>query len=736
MRRGFGYLVCLVLMYSGLMSQSGNSSRMDNITLLNENGEAYLFPWAGGLNSAQFSAIDLNLDGIEDLFVFERTGNRILTFINNGTTGEVDYVFAPSYVSAFPDLHDWALLLDYNNDGLADIFTYHSASMKVYKNISSIAEGLKFEEVTNPELMSRYQSGPNGVSALWSASLDIPAITDVDGDGDIDILTFGPSSTTIYFHENFAADSNDIENFNYHLSSTCWGNFEEDLNSNVLNLNIQCKGGKSGNKHTGSTMLAFDPDHDGDMDMLLGDVTYNNMIFVTNGGDSSYADMIKQDLSYPLNTTAIDLRIFPAAYYLDVDNDGRKDLIVSPNTFAASENWQGCWYYKNVGTSSNDVFELQRKNFLQKEMLDVGDGAYPVFFDYNQDGLMDIVIGNHGYFINNAYSSRFMLLENVGTITQPTYQIISRDYLSLSVLPLNTQLNLPAYNLSPAFGDLDNDGDEDMIIGDNEGHLHYFENNPQNGVANFTLKQANYFDIDVNNNASPFIIDINGDGVLDILSGNRQGYMNYILNRGTESEPSFELIDERYGEVQVKEWWHTIGFSQPVMYRNNQGAHIISGSFSGTIFKFGDITGDLTQPFTLEDTTYQSIYEGYRSIVSLADIDNDGFMEMVVGNYAGGISFFDTELVTGIRDVENANQIEMNIWPNPANSILQIRTDVLNASRYAVQIHNMQGQLVKTASLQGTLTELNISDIHSGMYMMSALDQKGNIVFRTKLIFE
>ena len=54
-----------------LYAQSGIQSRMDHISLLNENGEAFLFPWAGGLNSAQFSPIDLNLDGIEDLFVFE-----------------------------------------------------------------------------------------------------------------------------------------------------------------------------------------------------------------------------------------------------------------------------------------------------------------------------------------------------------------------------------------------------------------------------------------------------------------------------------------------------------------------------------------------------------------------------------------------------------------------------------------------------------------------------------------
>lgn len=106
----FSTLSFLLLTLAGL-AQPG-FSRADSITV-KEAGNYLEFPWAGGLNFCQFSSIDLNLDGIKDLFVFDRSGNRISTFINNGTPDSVDYTYAPQYRSAFPPrMEHWALLYD------------------------------------------------------------------------------------------------------------------------------------------------------------------------------------------------------------------------------------------------------------------------------------------------------------------------------------------------------------------------------------------------------------------------------------------------------------------------------------------------------------------------------------------------------------------------------------------------------------------------------------------------
>ena len=134
----FSLLLLLNLMIVELFAQI-NFERDDSIVVLETNGDTLKNPWAGGFNSVQFSEIDMNLDGIMDLFVFDRTGNRISTFINAGTPNQVTYKHDPSYVQKFPqNLTSWALLRDYNCDGKKDAF--YSASggvMSVSKNIST-----------------------------------------------------------------------------------------------------------------------------------------------------------------------------------------------------------------------------------------------------------------------------------------------------------------------------------------------------------------------------------------------------------------------------------------------------------------------------------------------------------------------------------------------------------------------------------------------------------------------
>ena len=79
--------------------------------------------WNGGINSSQFSEIDLNLDGIKDIIVFDRSGNKLSPYLNiNGK-----FIFSPEYRESFPKIENWILLEDYDCDGRNDIFTYSTA---------------------------------------------------------------------------------------------------------------------------------------------------------------------------------------------------------------------------------------------------------------------------------------------------------------------------------------------------------------------------------------------------------------------------------------------------------------------------------------------------------------------------------------------------------------------------------------------------------------------------------
>lgn len=119
-------------------------------------------------------------------------------------------------------------------------------------------------------------------------------------------------------------------------------------------------------------------------------------------------------------------------------------------------------------------------------MIDVSRLAAPAVFDYNADGLLDIVIANFGYMDEiGDFAPALALYQNTGTPTQPAFEPVSNNFANVAA-----QFALPRLGLRPTFGDLDGDGDPDMLLGDKDGFIHYFKNNSApNGTAQFTLFQ-------------------------------------------------------------------------------------------------------------------------------------------------------------------------------------------------------------------------------------------------------
>lgn len=100
-------------------------------------------PWAGGLNATQFNTIDLNADGKDDLAIFDRTAERVITFLQGNST----YHYAPGFEIFFPEgLTNWMLLRDYNGDGRKDIFTGDKLGIKVYTNNTPIDGALTWDQ--------------------------------------------------------------------------------------------------------------------------------------------------------------------------------------------------------------------------------------------------------------------------------------------------------------------------------------------------------------------------------------------------------------------------------------------------------------------------------------------------------------------------------------------------------------------------------------------------------------
>lgn len=707
-------------------------------------GSVLEYPWVGGLNSTQFSKIDLNNDGVEDLFIFDRTGNKILTFLFNTTTSKYEY--APQYENKFPKLEHWAILRDYNCDGKKDIFTYVFGGMGVWKNTSTASE-ISFEYVTAPYVYTLRPSLPNPIlSNLFVSKVDLPDVNDIDGDGDMDVLTFSIIGETLEYHRNMSVEYGyGCDTLIYELKNDCWGHFlETGTGTNKCILYDTCTSfitapqigvldkdnylfineneDTKESRHSGSTVTSLDLNGDGVKDVLLGDVSFNNIValYNDNKGVNMNTSMVSQDTLFPVNTIAAAPYSFPASFYEDIDHDGIKDLIVSPNMDLQSDDAKGVWYYKNYGTNTNPLFQHIKKDLMQENMIEMGIQAYPILTDYDGDGLIDLIISNFGYFTpssSSSYQTKISIYKNTGTATAPSFLRITDNFLNLSALGFTTG----AY---PTFADIDNDGDLDMILGDYDGKLHLFTNSSGNfstltlSLTSPQLKDDNNQIIDVGYGAKPILYDINGDGDYDLIIGEENGNLNYYENVGGVSNPMYRLQSDTWGNLNVKEWWTTIGNSAPVLFKNNQNeTQLFVGSERGYIFHYNNIDGNIMGTFNLVDTIVSRIDIGPNSCPAVGNLNNDTLIDLIVGTKRGGVSLYFGSSDISISVNEKPILEEIKIFPNPANEFITVVSNQLYIStKTYYSIYDNMGRLITKGQMNSNV--ISIAELNAGFYML------------------
>lgn len=701
--------------------------------VVEENSITLKDPWVGGMNSMQFSDIDLNQDGIKDLFCYDRTSQKVITYINNGTANQVDYIYAPEYENKFPKISDWGLLVDYNCDGKEDIFASAPGGIQVYKNISDLSNGIQFTYVPNPfGVIHSLQLG--NFTNIYVNSLDIPAIIDVDNDGDKDILTFGQFGGRMEYHKNLSVELyGSCDSLKFEMYNQCWGHFQEDFSNNTVTLHDTCSTTISnpelkpgdiqlGNeRHSGSTVLALDMTGDGVKELILGDVSFTNFVGLYNGGTvvNSNSDMVSQDVTFPSYDLPVDLWLFPAGFYEDVNNDGVRDFLVSPNSYTQSEDKKSVMYYNNILNDSITDFSFVQDDFLQGDMLDFGTGSKPVLFDYDNDGLKDLFVSNLGYYdrTTNDYIPYIAQYQNIGTSTTPAFRLITDDYEGISTMGFDGDLH-------PSFGDLDGDGDQDMMIGDVNGQLHYFENIAGVGnTADFVLNTPYYQDntatlIDVGNSAAPVLVDIDRDGDLDLLIGRKQGRINYFDNVGTPTTPAFEEIDDFFGAIDVKTIFDPGGYAVPAIYDYNGEYELLVGSNSGTIWRYDSIDNHLFDDFNLIDSFIYDIKPGYRSTPFLGELTGDTIPELIVGNLRGGLWFFDGDDSTVNIGYENHDELEFQVYPIPSKDQLHIRFESTPKYASSFVLRDIEGRILLNGDFKNQSNSINIADLANGVYFL------------------
>ncbi|XZF13948.1 FG-GAP-like repeat-containing protein [Chitinophagaceae bacterium MMS25-I14] len=424
-------------------------------------------------------------------------------------------------------------------------------------------------------------------------------------------------------------------------------------NSNVQHKSgttAKSQTGNTGSKvtlHTGNTICVLDIDGDGDYDYLDGNISFNDLQLLINGKadyNRPLDTVISQDTTWQSGGHSFYMPQWPAAFYLDYDQDGKKDILVAPNAENSSENYKCLAWYRNTGTTTAPVFTWQGDSLLTNQMIDAGTGSTPLLYDYNKDGKPDLFIGSEGYFQSNGtLVSSISYYLNTSTAGNPSFTLQTTNFLNMQAQGFR--------GARLAVGDLDKDGKDDLVVGHADGTVSFYHNSaasqsvqPVWGLTQLKMwTTPNNDTINVQSYAAPFIYDIDKDSYPDMIVGCFNGRIFYYRNTGgTTGTVQLTLASSSMGNIKADPATSLAGNSVPFIGKMDasQNDYLLLGSTSGILYRYdGFQNGSGT--FNLIDSGYAQIHipAGFTA-PAIADIDGDGRYEMILGNRLGGLLLY------------------------------------------------------------------------------------------------
>ncbi len=367
------------------------------------------------------------------------------------------------------------------------------------------------QTATAEELLPLPYNHPGLVVDLGVGLWAWPIPCDADNDGDFDLIVSCPDkpSNGLWMFENVTGDT----------SKDPMPVFQP---------------GKWLGKTINDLMPSYTPDG---IRVLSPSIEYQNFI---QSGLANHNDLpLKNDFYSVVGTQSKGPKVrYNQWRYADYNGDSLLDVIIGIDDWT-DYGWDDAWDKNgnwtngplhgfvfvaiNVGSADSPSYQSPMQIHAGGQPLDVYGCPSPNFHDFDRDGDLDILCGE--------FLDGMTYFKNVGTAVTPVYDIGKR-LKTVANMPLRMDLQM----IVPIAFDWDQDGDHDLIVGDEDGRVAWLENSGRfNSDRVPIFHPPKYFQqaadtLKCGALATPFAYDWDGDGDQDILCGNTAGYIEYFEN--------------------------------------------------------------------------------------------------------------------------------------------------------------------------------------------------------------
>ena len=569
--------------------------------VIGPDGRPISLPFLGGLDVPRPQFVDIDNDGDPDLFVQEYA-NTLWYFENVGSSTAPRFEWRSDRYQDL-DIGEWYRFVDLNGDGLVDLLTESPIShIRHYRNTG---------EKGRPAFTLIGELRDATGAPMFMDRQNIPAIADLDCDGRLDMLVGRVEGVV----DRYEATAPNAEAFA----------LVEERYEGIEIIGTIGGGGSFGMPslwHGANALALADFDADGDQDLFWGDFFEPAVLLIENisrtcSSPSFQVDPIVLPFARDVLTSGYNT---PAP--VDLDGDGDLDFLmgVIGGAFNPIKTAQDNFiFWERV---AKDRFEVRTRRFL--DGLDLGSDAAPVFADIDGDGDLDLIVGSK---IDPGTTGHpaLHIYRNDGSRTAPRFGA-----------PQTLRL-AEAFNQAPAFGDLDGDGDLDLILGTWNQDMLYFRNEGTAREPRWVQDEKLSINPPRASHLMPALADLDADGDLDLIAGQANGAMLYYRNTGSPKSPRFVLVSDRLDDIKAGRR------SAPALADVDDDGLIdlvIGQENAGPLVVYRNV-GSRTAP---RFAPHAAPWLGFRlppaSVPAFADVTGDGVADLAVGTTSGGIRFY------------------------------------------------------------------------------------------------